>query len=173
MLLSGSVRRLDALIGLLESTADALGGGMGSAVRCGSRRPGRRRRLQADHPVGPRNPALPGCVLPPSIKSFFPNRKKANQARRYGGLPFPGDADSFSAAKNALSFLMRRKEKECLKALHTVQQAKSEFRATETPTSLVLDVDAGTQVELQRLRAELDADGSDAFSIRRQPLRNL
>jgi hypothetical protein len=34
----------------------------------------------------------------------------------------------------------------------------------ETPSSLILQVDAKTQAELQDLRAELNADGSDAFS---------
>lgn len=36
--------------------------------------------------------------------------------------------------------------------------------ATETPIVLVLEVDASAQAELQNLRAELNADGSDAFS---------
>jgi len=36
--------------------------------------------------------------------------------------------------------------------------------ATETPTALVLEVDATTQIDLHNLRAELNADGSDAFS---------
>lgn len=38
------------------------------------------------------------------------------------------------------------------------------IKATETPSSLILTVDANVQAELCRLRAELNADGSDAFS---------
>jgi hypothetical protein len=38
------------------------------------------------------------------------------------------------------------------------------IHVTETSSSLVLQVDANVQAELQRLRAELNADGSDAFS---------
>jgi hypothetical protein len=36
--------------------------------------------------------------------------------------------------------------------------------ATQMPTSLVLEVDADTQVELQSLRLDLNGDRSDAFS---------
>ena len=38
------------------------------------------------------------------------------------------------------------------------------IKATERPASLVLTVDPNVQMELQRLRAELNDDGSDAFS---------
>jgi hypothetical protein len=41
------------------------------------------------------------------------------------------------------------------------------IKATATPTSLILEIDSKTQIELQSLRAELNLDGSDAFSTER------
>lgn len=38
------------------------------------------------------------------------------------------------------------------------------IHVTETPSSLILAVDANVQTELQNLRAELNVDGTDAFS---------
>lgn len=38
------------------------------------------------------------------------------------------------------------------------------IQATETPSSLILEVDSRTQTQIQRHRWELNADGSDAFS---------
>lgn len=38
------------------------------------------------------------------------------------------------------------------------------IHVTETPSSLILQVDANVQTELRDRRAELNADGSDAFS---------
>lgn len=45
---------------------------------------------------------------------------------------------------------------------HSIDQIQT--NATETPSALILTVEADVQAQLQRLRAELKADGSDAFS---------
>jgi hypothetical protein len=47
-------------------------------------------------------------------------------------------------------------------SLYPIDQIRIESR--ETPVSLILTIDSTVQTELQNLRAELNADGSEAFS---------